>query len=149
MGVSTPTPWRALKKRRSRGAATARPPARTAPRITIDTGRSTTRCIDDEYRARGEPSLSRARGDEDARRDASSRRRSRARRLGARLNRFPGIFPLMRFYSIDYFDKHLMKRSTPSASAPASFRGPASGEGTRAGLLDDREIEEIERAWPN
>ena len=51
----------------------------------------------------------------------------------------------MRFYSIDYFDKHLMKRSTPSASAPTSFREAT----TRAALLDERELEEIERAWPN
>jgi DNA-binding transcriptional MerR regulator len=56
----------------------------------------------------------------------------------------------MRFYSIDYFDKHLMKRPTPSASAPASFREAVSrGESARAGLLDEREIAEIERAWPN
>jgi hypothetical protein len=48
-----------------------------------------------------------------------------------------------------------MRRSTPSASAPAPFRETASrGESPRAaqagrGLLDEREIEEIERAWPN
>ena len=56
----------------------------------------------------------------------------------------------MRFYSIDYFDKRLMKRSTPSASAPASFQARAQASAAaRAGLLDDAEIEEIERAWPN
>jgi len=56
----------------------------------------------------------------------------------------------MRFYSIDYFDKHLMKRSTPSASAPASFREAAArAVSSRAALLDERELEEIERAWPN
>jgi hypothetical protein len=56
----------------------------------------------------------------------------------------------MRFYSIDYFDNQLMKRSTPSASAPASFREAASrGEAARAALLEERELEEIERAWPN
>ena len=56
----------------------------------------------------------------------------------------------MRFYSIDYFDKHLMKRSTPSASAPASFQARAQASAAaRAGLLDEAEIEEIERAWPN
>jgi hypothetical protein len=61
----------------------------------------------------------------------------------------------MRFYSIDYFDKHLMKRSTPSASAPASFRGAApraeasGAPAARAGLLEERELEEIERSWPN
>jgi hypothetical protein len=56
----------------------------------------------------------------------------------------------MRFYSIDYFEKHLMKRSPPSASAPASFREAASrAEASRAGLLEERELEEIERAWPN
>jgi DNA-binding transcriptional MerR regulator len=65
----------------------------------------------------------------------------------------------MRFYSIDYFDKRLMKRSTPSGSAPASFQTTAHGEAagtagarasaSRGGLLDEREIEEIERTWPN
>ena len=56
----------------------------------------------------------------------------------------------MRFYSIDYFDKHLMKRSTPSASAPASFQARAQASAAaRAGLLDEAEIEEIERAAPN
>ena len=56
----------------------------------------------------------------------------------------------MRFYSIDYFDKHLMRRSTPSASAPASFQARAQASAAaRAGLLDEAEIEEIERAWPN
>jgi hypothetical protein len=43
-----------------------------------------------------------------------------------------------------------MKRSTPSGSAPASFREAVSrGERARAGLLEEREIEEIERNWPN
>jgi hypothetical protein len=47
-----------------------------------------------------------------------------------------------------------MKRSTPSASAPASIReaaprGEAPSAGGRAGLLEEREIDEIERAWPN
>lgn len=43
-----------------------------------------------------------------------------------------------------------MRRSTPSASAPAPFRETAArAESARAGLLDEREIEEIERAWPN
>ena len=57
----------------------------------------------------------------------------------------------MRFYSIDYFDKRLMKRSTPSAPAPASFQATARGSSpsARAALLDEQEIEEIERAWPN
>lgn len=59
----------------------------------------------------------------------------------------------MRFYSIDYFDKRLMRRSTSSAPAPASLREAAArGEpSTRSstGLLDEKEIEEIERAWPN
>jgi len=56
----------------------------------------------------------------------------------------------MRFYSIDYFDKQLMKRSTPSASAPASVREAAARGGeTRTGLLDEREIVEIERTWTN
>jgi len=65
----------------------------------------------------------------------------------------------MRFYSIDYFDKRLMKRSTPAGSAPASFQTTARGEAagtagarasaSRGGLLDEREIEEIERTWPN
>ena len=64
----------------------------------------------------------------------------------------------MRFYSIDYFDKRLMRRSTSSASAPPSFREATSrGEAStssatsasRAGLLEEREIDEIERAWPN
>ena len=46
-----------------------------------------------------------------------------------------------------------MKRSNPSASAPASFReattrAPSSAAG-RAGLLDEQEIAEIERTWPN
>ena len=63
----------------------------------------------------------------------------------------------MRFYSIDYFDKRLMKRSTPSATAPASFQTAARGEAAAsartaaasAGLLEERELVEIERAWPN
>jgi DNA-binding transcriptional MerR regulator len=43
-----------------------------------------------------------------------------------------------------------MKRSTPSASAPASFQARAQASAAaRAGLLDEAEIEEIERAWPN
>jgi len=43
-----------------------------------------------------------------------------------------------------------MKRSTPRASAPASFREAGlGGEASRAGLLEEREIAEIERAWPN
>jgi hypothetical protein len=42
-----------------------------------------------------------------------------------------------------------MKRSTPSASAPASFQATASSVAARARLLDEREIDEIERAWPN
>jgi DNA-binding transcriptional MerR regulator len=43
-----------------------------------------------------------------------------------------------------------MKRSTPSASAPTSFReGVSRAEAARAGLLEEREIAEIERAWPN
>jgi hypothetical protein len=43
-----------------------------------------------------------------------------------------------------------MKRSTPSASAPASFQARAQASAAaRAGLLEDAEIEEIERAWPN
>jgi hypothetical protein len=43
-----------------------------------------------------------------------------------------------------------MKRSTPSASAPASFQGRAQASAAaRAGLLDDAEIDEIERASPN
>ena len=56
----------------------------------------------------------------------------------------------MRFYSIDYFDKHPMKRSSPSAVVPA----PTQGRGARVtasakGLLEEREIEEIERTSPN
>jgi hypothetical protein len=45
-----------------------------------------------------------------------------------------------------------MKRSTPSAPAPASFQATArvsSSTAARAQLLDEREIDEIERAWPN
>lgn len=43
-----------------------------------------------------------------------------------------------------------MRRSTPSASAPAPFRETASrGPSARGALLDEREIEEIERSWPN
>jgi len=43
-----------------------------------------------------------------------------------------------------------MKRSTSSASAPTSFREGASRPETgRGGLLEEREIDEIERAWPN
>jgi hypothetical protein len=43
-----------------------------------------------------------------------------------------------------------MKRSTPGASAPASSREAGSrGERAGAGLLEEREIDEIERAWPN
>ncbi|HVU49583.1 MAG TPA: MerR family transcriptional regulator [Polyangia bacterium] len=43
-----------------------------------------------------------------------------------------------------------MKRSTPSASAPASIQARAQASAAaRAGLLDDAEIEEIERASPN
>ena len=56
----------------------------------------------------------------------------------------------MRFYSIDYFDERLMKRSTTSASAPASIREAGSrGGASRGGLLEEREIEEIERSCPN
>jgi hypothetical protein len=56
----------------------------------------------------------------------------------------------MRFYSIDYFDKHLMKRSTPRASAPASLRESGlRAVAPGAGLLEERELDEIERAWPN
>src|SRR5262249_19051181 len=105
----------------------------------------------------------------EARRAARARRRRREERSAARslvarvrgdscarrahrpLNAFTVVFPLMRFYSIDYFDKRLMKRSTPSASAPASFQATAraSSPSAREGLLDEQEIEEIERAWPN
>jgi DNA-binding transcriptional MerR regulator len=43
-----------------------------------------------------------------------------------------------------------MKRSTTSASAPSSFREATTrAESPRGGLLDEREIVEIERAWPN
>jgi len=43
-----------------------------------------------------------------------------------------------------------MNRKTSSASAPASLReGGARVEGVRPGLLDEREMEEIERTWPN
>jgi hypothetical protein len=44
-----------------------------------------------------------------------------------------------------------MKRSTPSASAPASFQTAARGSSAtaRGGLLEEQEIAEIERAWPN
>ncbi len=48
-----------------------------------------------------------------------------------------------------------MKRSNPSASAPASIReattrAPSSAAAAaRAGLLDEQEIAEIERTWPN
>src|SRR5205807_2854830 len=64
------------------------------------------------------------------------------------------VFPLMRFYSIDYFDKQLMKRSSQSSPASASLRegatrAAASSAGARASLLEEREIAEIERAWPN
>jgi hypothetical protein len=56
----------------------------------------------------------------------------------------------MRFYSIDYFDKHRMKRSSSTEAPPASFReAVARGGAVRGGLLDEREIAEIERTWPN
>jgi hypothetical protein len=68
----------------------------------------------------------------------------------------------MRFYSIDYFDKRLMKRSSLSAAVPAPVRSggarvevssvapsSASSNAAPGALLDEREIEEIERAWPN
>jgi hypothetical protein len=44
-----------------------------------------------------------------------------------------------------------MKRSTPSAFAPAPLSAAprAAATASRAQLLDEREIEEIERAWPN
>ena len=43
-----------------------------------------------------------------------------------------------------------MKRSASTVSAPASFREVAlRADSARAGLLEEREIAEIERAWPN
>ncbi len=57
--------------------------------------------------------------------------------MGDALNKFTVIFLLRRFYSIDYLEHPTMKRTLPS-TAPAA-----------RGLLDEREIEEIERTWPN
>jgi hypothetical protein len=56
----------------------------------------------------------------------------------------------MRIYSIDYFDSQKMKRGPSQEPTPTSLREAVAQGGTGKGaLLDEREILEIERAWPN
>jgi hypothetical protein len=52
----------------------------------------------------------------------------------------------MRFYSIEYIRKHIVKRIFPKEDIESM---ETAAGGRRPALLDERELQEIERAWPN
>ena len=53
---------------------------------------------------------------------------------------------MFRIYSVEYIESRLMSRN---ASAPSAKASPSEARDRSSGLLDEEELAEIERAWPN